>query len=170
MSDSNGRVVDFDEELKRIIDVSRTLLEVDDDTAASRPSPSRWSPKEILGHLIDSAVNNHHRFVRLQHDPVLEFPAYQQNEWVRIQNYQERDWKELVILWATYNRHLLWILRHLDPACLDRCWNAPGQTWKASQGATDLRFLIRDYFDHMRHHLLQISAATVRRMEADDSR
>ncbi len=168
MSEGTEPVIGVHEELSRIIDVSRTLLEVDDETAAKRPAPDRWSLKEILGHLIDSAVNNHHRFVRLQHDPELEFPGYKQNDWVRIQKYQERDWKELVILWATYNRHLLWIIRHVDPTCLDRPWNASGQTWKVEEGAVDLRFLIRDYFDHMRHHLGQIFAAIGREGEVGE--
>ncbi len=162
MSDNTWPVIEVAEELNRIIDVSRTLLEVDDEAAAKRRDSGAWSPKEILGHLIDSAVNNHHRFVRLQHDQELEFLVYKQNDWVRIQNYQERDWKELVILWATYNRHLLWVIRHMDPACLDRTWNVPGQTWKEAEGTVELSFLIRDYFDHMCHHLRQISTATGR--------
>ncbi len=154
MSEDDGWKPEVGAELDRIIAVSRHLLEVDEETASGKPAPGKWSPKEIIGHLIDSAANNHHRFVRLQHEQQLEFPGYEQDEWVRIQHYKDRDWKELVILWATYNRHLLHVIRHVDPACLER-------TWTVGEGTDEsptLRFLMEDYFDHMRHHLSQIKA------------
>ena len=154
MAKDNSWKLDVRTELDRITAVSRHLLEVDEEVASAYPAPSKWSPKEIIGHLIDSAANNHHRFVRLQYEQPLEFPAYEQGEWVRLQNYQDRDWKELVILWATYNRHLLHVIRHVDPACLDRTWKVPDRTGELP----NLRYLIEDYFDHMRHHLAQIKA------------
>jgi hypothetical protein len=54
---------------------------------ALKPAPDRWSKKEILGHLIDSAANNHQRFVRAQGTPRLEFPGYEQEFWVATQAY-----------------------------------------------------------------------------------
>src|ERR1700680_2736338 len=72
-----------------------------------RPSPERWTRKEVLGHLIDSASNNHQRFVRGQIAAGQEFPDYDQEPWVRIQNYQAARWHDLIDLWRAYNAHLL---------------------------------------------------------------
>src|SRR5689334_19046180 len=73
---------------------------------ASQKSDGRWSKKEILGHLIDSASNNHQRFVRAQLAPHVDFPPYEQNRWVAAQRYAEEPWPDLVNLWLLYNRHL----------------------------------------------------------------
>src|SRR5439155_3696120 len=72
-----------------------------------RPSPERWTRKEVLGHLIDSASNNHQRFVRGQIAAGQEFPDYDQGPWVRIQNYRGARWHDLIDLWRAYNAHLL---------------------------------------------------------------
>src|SRR3954465_12568178 len=72
-----------------------------------RPSPERWTKKEVLGHLIDSASNNHQRFVRGQVASGQDFPGYEQEQWVRIQNYQAAGWNDLIDLWRAYNTHLL---------------------------------------------------------------
>jgi hypothetical protein len=76
------------------------------DTAARAPyAPGKWSTKEVVGHLIDSAANNHQRFVRAQWTDDLLCPTYAQDEWVRTQRYQEAPWPDLVELFRTYNRH-----------------------------------------------------------------
>src|SRR5882757_6413333 len=72
-----------------------------------RPSPERWTKKELVGHLIDSASNNHQRFVRGQLDAGQNFPRYEQEGWVRVQNYQAARWPDLIELWRAYNTHLL---------------------------------------------------------------
>jgi hypothetical protein len=139
-------------ELDRILDTSRDgLLAISDQAAGARPGPDQWSKKEILGHLIDSASNNHQRFVRLQIGDELVFPAYQQNDWVRTQAYPGRPWRELVEFWLMYNRHMAHVMRHADA-------RAAGHVWKASGGDVDLQFLMEDYLSHLRHHLHQILA------------
>ena len=75
-----------------------------------RPSPERWTKKEILGHLIDSASNNHQRFVRGQLNSGQDFPGYEQEQWVRIQGYQAARWSDLIDLWRAYNTHLLHVI------------------------------------------------------------
>src|SRR5262245_51341141 len=75
--------------------------------AEHKSDPSRWSPKEELGHLLDSAVNNHQRIVRAQMEDNLALPGYAQNHWVAVHGYQERDWQELISLWHAINRQLL---------------------------------------------------------------
>jgi hypothetical protein len=74
-----------------------------------RPSPERWTKKEVLGHLIDSASNNHQRFVRGQIAAGQDSPGYEQEQWVRIQSYQSARWSNLIDLWRAHNTHLLHI-------------------------------------------------------------
>src|SRR5713226_3522328 len=81
-------------ELDRVLESSsKRLLAISEESAEKRPSPESWCKKEILGHPIDSASNNHQRFVRLQLAPSLVMPAYEQNGWVRSQNYAGRPWR-----------------------------------------------------------------------------
>src|SRR3982750_4093367 len=69
-----------------------------------------WSPKQVVGHLIDSACNNHQRFVRFALSSGVDSPGYQQAEWVEVQQYAARPWLELLDLWSTYNRHLAHVI------------------------------------------------------------
>jgi hypothetical protein len=109
-----------------------------------------WSRKEILGHLIDSAANNHQRFVRGQLDRELSMPSYEQARWVETERFQDRDWNDLVEFWLAYNRHLLHLMRHVAP---DRLQTA------VRIGADDpvpLEYVMIDYVRHLKHHLEQI--------------
>ena len=78
-----------------------------------RPTESAWCIKEIVGHLIDSASNNHQRIVRLQIKDQLVFPDYQHDndKWVRLQGYTNRPWPELLALWQQFNRHIAHLIR-----------------------------------------------------------
>jgi hypothetical protein len=125
------------------------LRAITEESAGKRPKPESWCKKEILGHLIDSASNNHQRIVRLQLAPTLEMPSYEQNGWVRSQNYADRPWRDLVELWLAYNRHLVHVIRNADAG-------AARHVWKASAGDVELQFLIEDYVRHLNHHLAQI--------------
>jgi hypothetical protein len=112
-----------------------------------------WSRKQVIGHLIDSASNNHQRFVRAAVQGSLEFPSYDQDENVRVQAHQDANWYLLVSLWAAYNRYLAHVIAHLPPGKLD----VPCRIGSAA--TVTLRFLATDYLSHLRHHLKQISAA-----------
>lgn len=125
------------------------LLAISEEAAGRRGGNENWSKKEILGHLIDSASNNHQRFVRLQHQELLVMPAYQQNDWVRVQHYDGRHWRELVDLWLAYNRHLAHVMRQVDA-------NAAGHIWRSPEKDYTLEFLVEDYVTHLRHHVAQI--------------
>jgi len=97
--------------LARILgSVPPRLCNISESDAALRPAPGRWSKKEILGHLIDSAGNNHQRFVRAQFVPSLEFPGYEQEAWAAAQAYATEPWPDLVNLWLLLNRHLVHII------------------------------------------------------------
>ncbi|HVP46919.1 MAG TPA: DinB family protein [Bryobacteraceae bacterium] len=137
-------------ELDQVLESSSArLLSIGEESAGKRPAPESWCKKEILGHLIDSASNNHQRFVRLQLEETLVLPSYQQNGWVQSQNYAGRRWRDLVELWLAYNRHLVHVIRNADASAARHVWKGPG-------GDTDLEFLIGDYLKHLRHHLEQI--------------
>ena len=126
--------------------------------------------KEIIGHLIDSAANNHRRFVEGQFQDTLTFPGYAQDAWVRSQDYQAASWPSLVALWAGYNDHLMHVVRSIPPAILQqaRTHNFDELGWRPfprSQPAT-LQYLIEDYVAHLEHHVAQ-ARGLVRRSAAD---
>lgn len=127
------------------------LLRLSDALVAARPAPDRWTIKEVIGHLIDSAANNHQRFVRAQFAKELIFPKYEQNQWVSAQHYNAVEWPQLVELWQSYNRHLGHVVRHVDKNALAvRCVIG-------SYEPVTLLFLMEDYVDHMKHHLHKIA-------------
>ena len=120
---------------------------LDAETAHQKPAPDRWSISEVVGHLIDSACNNHQRFVRAQFCDALEFPKYDQNEWVAAGGYQRGDWVSLVQLWYHYNRQIAALMRGVPESQLA----TPCKI--GSGGSCTLEFLITDYLDHLNHHL-----------------
>jgi len=137
-------------DLQSVLKVADRLRQIGDADASLRPAPGKWSKKEILGHLVDSAANNHQRFVRLQLTSPVDLPGYDGDEWVRVQRYQDRPWSEIIDLWQLYNVQLAAVIRQVDSNALHNIWHTPdGQ-------ALDLEFIIRDYVVHMRHHLDQI--------------
>lgn len=111
-----------------------------------------WSRKQVMGHLVDSASNNHQRFVRAALQPSLDFPTYDQNGNAAVQAFQEVDWLLLVSLWAAYNRYLAHIIAHLPASKLDTVCRI------GSGNPVTLAFLAEDYLTHLLHHLKQIGA------------
>ncbi len=109
-------------------------------------SEDKWSLREIVGHLVDSASNNHQRFVRLQFDDLLGFPAYEGEAWLKAQKYNGLDWEALVSLWYGYNRLLLHIIENTDRTVL-------GNVWVKGEEAITLEFLMSDYYRHLEEHV-----------------
>lgn len=143
-------------ELERLVDAAEVALDRQPaELTAQRPRPESWSKREILGHLIDSAANNHQRFVRAQHVDELHFPGYEQEAWVACQHYAERDWHQLIALWVAYNRHLVHVLRVMPHVALDTPCRVDGQ---ATPRVIPLRTVVEEYLTHMRHHLDQLTA------------
>jgi hypothetical protein len=105
----------------------------------------------VVGHLIDSAANNHQRFVRAQQVEELKFPKYEQRRWVLDQHYNEEPWFDLVDLWRFYNIHLAHVIRHIPDEVLSvRC------TIGTDEPVTLLE-LIENYLVHMQQHLKEIA-------------
>src|SRR5664279_930174 len=143
----NQPIAHFEELLRTM---PARLVDLGDDAVAHKPAPNRWSKKEILSHLIDSAANNHQRFVRAQGTPRLEFPGYEQEFWVATQAYATESWPDLVNLWLLLNRHLLHVVKAMPAEVLStECviGGRPGVT---------LEWLVADYLRHMEHHLTQL--------------
>lgn len=128
------------------------LRNLPDGTIEARPYHGAWSVKEIVGHLVDSASNNHQRFVRLQVADSLSFPDYSQdnNAWVSIQHYQQAPWDDLLALWRSFNLHLARVIGTVDERCIDRIWAVDEDT------SITLGELMTDYLRHLKDHLQQI--------------
>ncbi len=161
MSSPNNIDQFLNEFRETISSATARLREFTPDHAACETSPGQWSPKEILGHLIDSANNTHQRFVRAQLTDDLVFPGYEQDRWVAVQKYREASWPDLIQLWSAYNLHLLHLISVIPENTLARPrtrHNLDQIAWKTVDAteATTLEYFIRDYVGHLRHHLNQI--------------
>ena len=130
--------------------VEPQLSRMNYDEAGFKPDPHKWSKKEILGHLIDSAANNHQRFVRAVNKVADRFPTYDQDEWVRIQRYDETSWSFLVTFWSAYNIHL----SHIIECIPGDAESSPCNIGK--EEPVTLEFLVKDYLRHLQHHLKDI--------------
>ncbi|WP_257669810.1 DinB family protein [Parapedobacter tibetensis] len=136
--------------LEYLCDIIPQLLhEISEEEFSTKPSPEKWSKKEILGHLIDSATNNHQRFVRVQFE---DCPSiwYDQDNWVAYSRHQQVPKEQLIAFWASYNRYLAILLSHIPNENLQcTCRMRDG-------GVVTLNFLIDDYVAHLEHHLGQM--------------
>ncbi len=151
------------DELRRTVDEALPRLRAIDEAASARPpAPGKWCPRQVLGHLIDSASNNHQRFVRACFQDDLLFEGYDQDAWVEFQGYRQAPWRELVELWRGYNLHLARVIERIPPevaAGLRPRHNLDRIAWRtvsASEPVT-LEFFLRDYVEHLRHHLASLS-------------
>ena len=140
---------------------SGRLLQISEQQSEIARAPGKWSPKEIVGHLIDSAANNHQRFVRAQFNADLIFAGYEQADWVRVQRYHDRPWAQLVELWRHYNLHLAHVMSAIPievrakPRTRHNLHELAWQPIDENVPVT-LEYFMRDYVGHLQHHLDQI--------------
>ena len=132
-------------EYREILDRFHQLMSETEAISSVRLSGSRWTLKEMIGHLIDSASNNHQRFIRLQTEKTLHFPAYEAQIWVDASAVDSFDCAALRALWKGYNLYLLHIIEHAAPASLEHIWEIDGKS-------ITLKGLIEDYFRHILIH------------------
>jgi hypothetical protein len=137
------------------------LWAISDSDAAAPPAPGKWSPKQVIGHLIDSASNNHQRFVRANFTDDLIFLGYDQERWVELGRYEKAPWESLLTLWREFNLQIARVMEATPDAAasaLRTRHNLNQLAWHPvpeDQPAT-LVYFMSDYVDHLKHHLRQI--------------
>jgi hypothetical protein len=146
-------MVQLSNRLEELVEKTKHNFGSVSDAAAAKPAiPGGWSRKQILGHLIDSASNNHQRFVRALLQDELRFPGYDQEGCVRVQLYPKLRWAELLDLWAIYNRFLAHVLAGVPEA------KRSTPCFIGDHPVMTLEELAEDYLKHMEHHLEQIKS------------
>lgn len=131
------------------------LTALSDEVISRRRNAQNRTIRQIVGHLVDSASNNTHRIVHLQYQPTpLLFPDYanlgNNDRWIAVQDYQNEDWHDLVQLWKYVNRHIIHVIRRVDPARLQNEWvSALGEN-------ISLQTMISSYLNHVELHLREI--------------
>jgi hypothetical protein len=136
--------------LAELLEIIPSLLrELSEEEFSAKISATKWSKKEVIGHLIDSAANNHQRFIRLQYQQ-LPTLFYDQNKWNELNHYQDLPGAHIIQLWTIYNQHLLEVIKripeeHLSKECIVN--DGKHQT---------LEFLRDDYVVHLEHHMRQV--------------
>ena len=151
-------------ELKNAIEKGTALLEqVGEEESRASPKPGKWCPREVVGHLIDSASNNHQRFVRALFQDDLIFPGYDQDAWVAAQTYRDAPWRDLIALWRLFNLHLARLMDTYpadERTRLRARHNLDALAWKPVPRDTPvtLDYFMEDYVGHLKHHLNQIVA------------
>jgi DinB superfamily len=134
--------------LQELIDQLPARLQLlPSDKVEDKRSPDAWSPKEELGHLLDSAANNHQRIVRTQLEDKPAMPGYDGDAWVALHHYQKRNWPSLIELWAALNRQLLAAAEAVPEAAWSRTCTI------AESAPLTLKFVFEDYLEHMLQHL-----------------
>jgi len=126
-------------------DYTPRLAALREEVFLQKTDPAKWSKKEILGHLVDSAQNNIRRFVVAQYE---EHPSigYNQDQWVNAANYQQYDTPDLLTLWNLLNKHICRLLRHMPAGVELRECKAPNEL-------RSIAWLAADYNKHLLHHL-----------------
>ena len=154
----NAFLEEFEETLEEAV---KRLFKLSSEQSGIPKTPGKWSAKQIIGHLIDSAANNHQRFVRAQFKDDLIFPGYDQEEWVKVQRYDLSNWSEFVNMWHSYDRHIIHAVEQIPENILIQKkskHNLHQIAWKTvpeNESAT-LDYFIRDYVGHLKNHLDQI--------------
>lgn len=137
--------------LKEIIEQSKPrLLDLTESQVSAKPYDDKWSLKEILGHLVDSAGNNHQRIVRMQEKSDIGTFKYSQPHWVASQYYQKESWNDLVYAWYYTNKHLAHVIEHVNPATLKNTCDV------GDREPAMLESIVTGYIRHVQHHIDQI--------------
>jgi len=136
------------EKLSELLDeVPGKLRHLSEEEISLKPRPEKWSKKEILGHMCDSCFNNLQRIIRVQYED-RPFIMYNQDEWVKIQDYQNRSAKDVIDIWVCLHLQFIHVLKTFPKNHLESIIDV-GQE-------VTTRFVIMDYLDHQNHHLRQI--------------
>lgn len=136
--------------LQFLIDtIPSLLMDIDEIKFSEKQNLEKWSKKEILGHLIDSATNNHQRFVRCQFENIPSI-VYEQNNWNKFNFYQQIDKNQIIEFWTVYNKQLVQLMKNIP------CENLLRECKTSDKKNYTIGYLISDYVEHLEHHLKQI--------------
>jgi hypothetical protein len=150
------------EEFRELIfSAEQRLRKIGEEESSIKPARNKWSSKQILGHLIDSCVNNMARFINGQFQNDFIFPGYDQNKWVEAQNYEKADWNYLIDLWMINNIQLLRLIKSIPDFALNRLhlihnFDLIAFNELSKIESATLLYLIEDYYGHMQYHLDRI--------------
>jgi hypothetical protein len=136
--------------LRTTIETELPHLRAIPESDAGMGAEGAWSRKQELGHLIDSASNNHLRFVRAALEAEYQGPSYDQNGSVALHGYQELNWSDLVEFWRQYNTLLTGVIARIPLDKLNTTCRV------GTNEPVTLQFLVEDYVGHMKHHLNHI--------------
>jgi hypothetical protein len=138
--------------LQFLIDTIPSLLtEMEEIEFSEKQNLEKWSKKEILGHLIDSATNNHQRFVRCQFENIPKI-VYDQNNWNKFNFYQQIDKNQIILFWTIYNKQLVQLINNIpNENLVKECKTGDDKNYT-------IEYLIIDYVEHLEYHLQQIIA------------
>lgn len=138
------------EQLTATLEEAQTWLALFSEVDASHPiAEGKWSTKQVIGHLIDSAVNNLARIVRLENGGSPALTSYGADAWVASGRYQQRPWHEVLELWTALNRQIAWVVGHLHREALLHAGTIDGSP-------VTLGFVVEDYIAHMNHHFVAL--------------
>jgi len=130
---------------KKIIEDFYILMTTNESISNIKLDKDKWTLKEMVGHLIDSASNNHQRFIRLQIEERVDLPGYDSEEWNSKTKVETFDYKSLITLWKLYNDYMIHLVEVMDPKCLKN-------VWISTNGEKELQYIIKDYFGHIKWH------------------
>lgn len=137
------------EQLSYIVEkVPNLLIGIGEEKMAEKLTPNKWSKKEIIGHLIDSATNNHQRFIRGQFENIPEI-RYDQNKWNEYSFYQQMDSHQIIQFWSIYNKQLIEIIQRIPVENLQK-------QVKVGEDLYTIESLIIGYIEHLEYHLKQV--------------
>lgn len=146
-----GNMQDISKGILEVIEEAKPkLLQISSAEASFKKNPRSWSKEEIIGHLIDSASNNHQRFVRAAQNIASDFPPYNQDRWVEIEAYNKMEWSKLIELFFHYN----WMLANVISLLPEEVLTNPCGIGKDEP--VTLEFVIKDYLRHLKHHINKI--------------
>lgn len=129
--------------------IPQLLGEIEEYSFSLKLNPEKWSKKQIIGHLIDSATNNHHRFVRGQFETIPAI-SYNQIEWNKNNYYQQMQSSQIIDFWSIYNKQILELIKQIPKEKLNNRVSTGGDN------SLTIEFLFNDYVEHLEHHLKQV--------------
>lgn len=152
-TDLDSELSSISHEIRKIaFEWEARLKDLPEDVIVTKLNRQGRNIKQIIGHLIDSASNNHQRMVRLQYTSNLIFPDYtlENDMWISIQQHQQEDWLEMLQLWKYFNLHIAHCISHADRSWLNNEWS------DGRRDPVSLKDIIYDYLAHITLHIGEI--------------